>query len=83
VTIVSKLIRPELVIRAAFLIFGASYLLLGLGSALSGDNSSGGVWSELWHHPPLIALVGVVFIYFGLRKRSILATLKGEKKDGE
>jgi hypothetical protein len=80
---VSKLLRPELVIRAMFLIFGASYLLLGLGSSLSGDNSSGGAWNQLWHNPPLIAIVGVVFIYFGLRKRSILATLKGEKKNGE
>jgi hypothetical protein len=80
---VSKLVRPEVVIRAAFLIFGMSYLLLGLGSALSGDFTSMGTWRELWHHPPLIALVGVVFIYFGLRKRSILATLKGEKKNEE
>jgi hypothetical protein len=79
----SRLLKPELVIRAAFLVFGSTYEFFGLAMSLNENYTSGEAWRGLIHHPSPFLFVGAIFFYFGLRKRSILATLRGESKDAE
>ena len=80
---IKKFLKPEIVIRAAFLVFGSTYIFFGLATGLNGSYASPAAWREMTRHPSPFLFVGLVFFYFGLRKKSILATLKGEPKNGK
>jgi hypothetical protein len=79
---VAKLNRPEAILRLFFFLIGAYILFFSLAPSLSKFSFSE-IWRDLQEHPPLEALFGVPFLYFALRRKSLVATLRDEQKDDQ
>ncbi|MGH9699830.1 MAG: hypothetical protein ACRD52_10270 [Candidatus Acidiferrales bacterium] len=73
--------RPEIILRIFFFLIGSYILFFSLAPSLSKISSSE-IWRDLQDHPPLEALFGVGFLYFALRRKSLVATLRDDPKDG-
>lgn len=76
----AKLNRPETILRLFFFFIGAYILFFSLAPSLSKFSFSE-IWRDLQDHPPLEALFGLPFLYFALRRKGLVATLRDEQKD--
>ena len=77
----AKLSRPEIILRIFFFLIGSYILFFSLAPSLSKISFSE-IWKDLQEHPPLESLFGVGFLYFALRRKSLVATLRDDPKDG-
>ncbi|MGH9758385.1 MAG: hypothetical protein ACRD4M_11665 [Candidatus Acidiferrales bacterium] len=77
----AKLGRPEIILRIFFFLIGAYILFFSLAPSVS-KSSLSEVWMEFQMHPPLESLFGLPFLYFALRRKSLVATLRDDPKDG-